>query len=242
MGLPALTLLSSALLLTPVGGLAATPSEYRQNNEYTFKVLGFGRSRLQETRFDLRGERHRLTIGAQYAKYKGAPTLAEAFRDSDHRYEAGELINAKIKKTWYEMSYLTTLKPRRLLGRELDISLGAGVVVLDFDYRLGSHDHETLDHRTDMGYRLAGEFDWHLGQRLSLSSMIYLPVPVAHTPSILTLDLMAGYDLWRFKNTRFTVLAGAAYHRVDHPDSLPIPEQIHLMTEPLFKLGLALSF
>ena len=236
-----LSILSATALLGPVAAEAATPSELRQNNEYTFKVLGFGRSRLQETRFELRGERHRLNFGAQFAKYKGAPVLAEPFRDSDHRYEAGELINAKITKTWKEMNYLTSLEPRRLLGRDLDVALGAGVAVLEFDYRLGSDDNETLDKRTDVGYRLASEIDWRLGQRLTLSSFIYLPVPIDNTPSILTLDLMAGYELMRIKSTRLTMLTGVAYHRVRHPDDLPVPHQIHLLTKPLFKLGFALS-
>jgi hypothetical protein len=236
-----LSVLSAAALLTPAAGQTATPSELRQQNEYAFKVLGFGRSRLQETRFELRGERHRLNFGAQFAKYKGAPTLAEPFHDSAHRYETGELINAKIKKTWKEMNYLTHLEPRRLLGRQLDVALGAGVALLEFDYRLGSDDNETLEKHSDIGYRLASEFEWRVGQRLTLSSLVYLPVPVPDTPSILTLDLMAGYELMRFKNTRLTMLAGVAYHRVRHPDSMPVPDQIQLLTRPLFKFGLALS-
>ena len=46
-------------------------------------MLGIGNSRIQETRFDLRRDNHRLTIGAQYAKYKAASTLAAPFSQSD---------------------------------------------------------------------------------------------------------------------------------------------------------------
>jgi hypothetical protein len=234
--LAAFSILSSASIH------AATPSELRQYNDYTFKVLGIGNSRLQETRFDLRRGSHRLTVGAQYAKFNAASTLSSPFSDAVYDYAAGELINARIKKTWYEMNYLTTLAPQRLLERDLLMSLGAGVVILDFSYRMGSRREQTREKRSDMGFRLGGEMDWRLGQRLSLSSLAYVPIPVSNGPSILSLDLTASYELWRMHNSRWYVLAGAAYHQVDHPERLPIPDQIELMTGPLLKLGLAFSF
>jgi len=217
-------------------------AEWRENNEFSFMVLGVGTSRLQETRFDLRKGEHRLTVGAQYAKYRAAQTLASPFSDAAHDYDAGELINARIKKTWYEMNYLNRLAPTRLFDRELTISVGGGIVVFDFDYQLGSSHDLSRQNRSDIGYRLGGEFDWRLGQRLSLSSVAYFPVPAAGTPSILSLDLTASYELWRLQNTRVSTLLGVAYHQVDHPERLPVPDQIELMTGPLLKLGLSLSF
>ena len=65
------------------------PAEWRENNEFSFKVLGVGTSRLQETRFDLRKGEHRLTVGAQYAKYRATQTLASPFSDAAHDYDAG---------------------------------------------------------------------------------------------------------------------------------------------------------
>jgi hypothetical protein len=116
------------------------------------------------------------------------------------------------------------------------------MVVFDFDYRMGSSKEQTTEKHSDMGYRLGGEMDWRLGQRLSLSSLAYVPIPISSAPSILSLDLTASYEIWRMHSSRWYLLAGAAYHRVDHPERLPIPKHVQLMTGPLFKLGLAMSF
>jgi hypothetical protein len=181
-------------------------------------------------------------LGAQYSKYKAASPLTAPFEGVYHTYQAGEVINTRIKKTWYELNYLTRLDRLTVLNRPLDLSVGGGAAVLNFDYRVGSSRELATQSRSDLAYRFGGEAAWRLGQRLTLSGLTYLPLPVADAPAITSLELTASYELWRLQNSRWNMLAGAAYHHVDHPERLPSPEHVRLMTGPLLRLGMELSF
>ena len=240
-------LICTALLgcsLAPISARSAEPwlDQGLNAKSLSFIVRGLGTSRSQETRFDFSRGRHRFVLGAQYSKYKAASPLSAPFQGAYHTYEAGELINTRIKKTWYELNYLTRLDRLSFLKRPVDISLGGGAAVLNFDYRVGSSRALATRSHSDLGYRLGGEVAWRLGQRLTLSGLTYLPVPVPDTPEITSLELTAGYELWRLKNSRWNMLFGAAYHHVNHPERLPAPEHVRLMTGPLLRLGMELSF
>ena len=229
--------------LEPIIGVSARAAETEIDAErLTFMVRGLGTSRSQETRFDFSRGQHRIVLGAQYSKYKAASPLANTFEGAYHTYEAGEVINTRIKKTWYELNYLARLKDQRLLNRPLQLSLGGGLAVLNFDYRVGSSRELATQTHSDLGYRVGGEALWRVGQRLSLSGLMYLPVPVAGAPAITSLELTTSYQLWQLQNTRWNLLAGAAYHHVDHSKRLPSPEHVRLMTGPLLRLGMELSF
>ena len=149
-------------LQTPAGGHPGTTSSERP----TFDELGFKTVSIYDGYVGVNRGRHEMLVGAQLVRLSGKSTLSNNLTSQNTNFSAGDVVDADIKTDWYRFNYLYQLKNIDVLGKNLIISPGAGVVLFDFHYKLTGNGDKVDRAYSKIGYRLGGELNWVLSDSL----------------------------------------------------------------------------
>ncbi len=222
-------------LQTPAGGEPGTTSKNRPD----FGELGFDWQSAIDAYGRIQKGRHVLEIGGQWQRQSGKSVLTKDLLSQKNFFAAGTRVAADTQTDWYRLNYLYALDS----GKEnISFAVGGGLVWFDFHYRLKSATARVDRAYSKVGYRAGANIDWKLNDKLVFNAQLFAPVPLSNTPEIWTLELDAGYRLWKSGGKQLQAVAGIGYNRLDYEDDQKVPNHIRVEMAPYFRLGLNLDF
>jgi len=225
-------------LQTPAGGRVGTTS----NKRPTLDELGFDTVSIYDLHASAEWGQHKILGGVQFIRNSDNAILSSALTSQNRNFTAGDFVKSDVKTDWYRISYLYKLKHPAFLGDSVTVSPGAGIVWFNFHYQLDGGGNSVDRAYSKIGYRLGGELQWQLTNRLSLKTDAYIPIPLSNTPLILSLAARGQYEFWSLRDSSASILAGVAYERIDYEDNQPVPNHIRENMGPLLTAGICFDF
>jgi len=223
---------------TPAGGHPGSTSPGRP----TFEELGIKSVRAADFWMNVSRGRHGFYAGGRIMRLSGAGTLDDALISQNVLFAAGLPVEAEAQFDWYRVGY-RYLFPWDWGDRTIELYPSIGAAILDFHYTLSSPGLEGVDRSyAKVGAQIGLGVTVPLTERLSLTGQVLAPIPVSHTPEVLSAQVTMKYRFLKRGDLSISGLFGLGYDRISYTDGQTTPNDIEADVGPMGMLGLEIRF
>ncbi|MBN1510061.1 MAG: hypothetical protein JW955_24660 [Sedimentisphaerales bacterium] len=225
-------------LQTPAGGTTGSTSIDRP----TLGELGMKSVHAGDFWANLFYGHHGLYAGGRIIHLSGDGTLDEPLVSQSIAFAAGLPVKANIQLDWYRLGYRYRL-PLDWGDRTIELYPSIGAALFDFQYTLAGQGIDSVDRSyTTVGAQIGFGLTWPLTKRWSLCGEVLAPIPISHTPEILSAQLALKYRLLTHKGLSLSGLFGVGYDQIRYEDGQALPNEIEAELGPMGVLGLEIRF